>query len=131
MARLEVLARRTDRELIRSLARALSEDDAKANRIHESLKRLTGGPPSKGRILTALHSSPLVGAELDLTRRSTRCADRDPTTTFAAVSVCYLFDDIETFVQYSAQIALDVQLGNGLKIACKEILFARREHFPG
>ena len=67
MARFEVLARRTDRELIRSLARALSEDDPKANRIRESLKRLAG-PPSKGGILAALRRSPLVGAELDLTR---------------------------------------------------------------
>ena len=68
MARFEVLARRTDRELIRSLARALSEDDPKANRIRESLKRLAGAPPSKGGLLAALRSSPLVGAELDLNR---------------------------------------------------------------
>ena len=68
MARFEALARRTDRELIRSLARALSADNAKANQIRESLKRLVGGPPSKGGILAALRSSPLVGADLDLTR---------------------------------------------------------------
>ena len=68
MARFEVLARRTDRELIRSLARALSADNAKANQIRESLKRLVGGPPSKGGILAALRNSPLAGADLDLTR---------------------------------------------------------------
>jgi hypothetical protein len=68
MARFEVLARRTDRELIRSLARALSEDDAKANRIRASLKRLAGEAPQKGGFLAALRNSPLVGAELDATR---------------------------------------------------------------
>src|SRR5215469_15413319 len=68
MARFEVLARRTDRELIRLLARVLSENDPKANRIRESLKRLAGGASSKGGILAALRSSPLVGADLDLTR---------------------------------------------------------------
>jgi hypothetical protein len=68
MARFEVLARRTDRELIRSLARVLAEDGAKANRIRESLKRLAADPSSKGGLLAALRSSPLVGAELDLTR---------------------------------------------------------------
>jgi predicted nucleic acid-binding protein len=51
IARFEVLARRTDRELIRSLARVLSKDDPKAKRIRESLKRLAGEPPSKGGIL--------------------------------------------------------------------------------
>lgn len=68
MARFEVLARRSDRELIRSLARALTEDSPKADRIRENLTRLAGGPPSKGGILAALRNSPLVGAELDLTR---------------------------------------------------------------
>ena len=68
MARFEVLARRTDRELIRSLARVLSEGGPKASRIRENLKRLAGGASSKGGVLAALRRSPLVGAELELTR---------------------------------------------------------------
>ncbi len=68
MTRFEVLARRTDRELIRSLAQALSEDDAKAKDVREALQRLAGKPPSKGGILAALRRSPMVGAELELHR---------------------------------------------------------------
>jgi hypothetical protein len=68
MARFEVLARRTDRELIRSLARALTEGDAKAKDIREALQRIAGKPSSKGGILAALRRSPMVGAELELHR---------------------------------------------------------------
>lgn len=68
LTRFEVLARRTDRELLRSLARALSEDDPEANRIRDALKRLTGKQSPMGGILSALRRSPLVGAELDLQR---------------------------------------------------------------
>ena len=69
MTRFEVLARRTDRELIRSVARALSEDDVKANQIRQTLQQLAGAqPPSKGGILAALRRSPLVGADLELHR---------------------------------------------------------------
>lgn len=68
MTRFEVFARRADRELIRSLARALSEDDTKANDVREALQRIAGNPASKGGILAALRRSPLVGAELELHR---------------------------------------------------------------
>ena len=69
MTRFEVLGRRIDRELIRSLARALSEDDPQANRIRDTLKRIAGQqPPPNGGILAALRRSPMVGAELDLQR---------------------------------------------------------------
>lgn len=68
MARFEVLARRSDRELIRSVARALTEDDDKANDVRKALQRIALKPASKGGILAALRRSPLVGAELELHR---------------------------------------------------------------
>jgi len=69
MARFEVLGLDTDRELIRSLAKRLAEDDPDAARIRESVSQTIGGePPKKGGILAALRRSPLVGADLDLAR---------------------------------------------------------------
>jgi hypothetical protein len=69
LARFEVLGRDTDRDLIRSLARRLAEDDPEASRLRATVSRsITGGPPKKGGILEALRRSPLVGAGLDLTR---------------------------------------------------------------
>jgi len=64
MARFEVLGRESDRELIRSLARRLAEDDAKAQRLRATVSQgIVGEPPRKGRILEALRRSPLVGAD--------------------------------------------------------------------
>jgi hypothetical protein len=69
MARFEVVGLNADRELIRSLARRLAEDDAEATRIRASVSETIGGPPpGRGGILEALRRSPLVGAELDLGR---------------------------------------------------------------
>jgi hypothetical protein len=69
MARFEVLGLDTDRDLIRSLAKRLAEDDPDAARIRAAISRTVGGePPRKGGILAALRRSPLVGAGLDLTR---------------------------------------------------------------
>jgi hypothetical protein len=69
MARFEVLGLNTDRELIRSLARRLSERGPEAARIRTAVRcALSGGPPSKGEILNALRRSPLVGADLTATR---------------------------------------------------------------
>jgi hypothetical protein len=69
MARFEILCLKTDRDLIRSLAKRLAEDDPDAERIRAMVSRTTGGePPRKGGILAALRGSPLVGADLDLTR---------------------------------------------------------------
>jgi len=69
MARFEVLGLAADRDLIRSLARCLAEDDADAARVRDTLRRTIAGEPStKGGILQALPRSPLVGADLDLTR---------------------------------------------------------------
>ena len=69
MARFEVLGLDADRDLIRSLARCLAEDGPEAARIRAALGRtISGEPPVKGGILKALRRSPLVGAELDLSR---------------------------------------------------------------
>jgi hypothetical protein len=69
LARFEVLGREADRELIRSLARRLAEDSLEAARLRATVSRsMAGEPPRKGGILAALRRSPLVGADLDLTR---------------------------------------------------------------
>jgi hypothetical protein len=69
MARFEVLGLDADRDLIRSLAKRLAEDDLEAAQIRAAVGRtIAGEPPKKGGILAALRRSPLVGAELDLTR---------------------------------------------------------------
>ena len=69
LARFEVLGLESDRELIRSLARRLAEDSANAARIRATVNStIGGGPPKKGGILAALRRSPLVGADLDLSR---------------------------------------------------------------
>jgi hypothetical protein len=69
MARFEVLGLNTDRELIRSLARRLADKDAEATRIRATVSRTISDEPSRiGGILSALRRSPLVGADLNLTR---------------------------------------------------------------
>jgi hypothetical protein len=69
LARFEVLGRDTDRDLIRSLARCLAEDGPEASRLRTAVAQtITGEPPKKGGILAALRRSPMVGADLDLTR---------------------------------------------------------------
>jgi hypothetical protein len=69
MARFEVLGLDADRDLIRSLAKRLAEDGTDAVRIRAAVSRtIAGQPPKKGGILAALRRSPLVGADLDLTR---------------------------------------------------------------
>ncbi len=69
MARFEVLGLDTDRDLIRSLAKRLAEDDPDSVRIRAAVSRtIAGEPPKKGGILAALRRSPLVGADLSATR---------------------------------------------------------------
>ena len=69
LARFEVVGRDGDRDLIRSLARRLAEDTPEASRLRASVNQgLSGEPPGKGGILAALRRSPLVGADLDLSR---------------------------------------------------------------
>ena len=69
MARFEVLGLDADRELIRSLAKRLAEDDPEASRLRAAVSdTMAGEPPRKGGILAALRRSPLVGADLNLVR---------------------------------------------------------------
>src|ERR1700733_12916598 len=69
LARFEVLGRDTDRDLIRSLARQLAEDGPEASRLRTAVSRtIAGEPPKKGGPPAALRRSPLVGADLDVTR---------------------------------------------------------------
>jgi hypothetical protein len=58
-----------DRELIRTLARKLAEEGPEAARIRAIVQRAIAGElPKRGGILEALRRSPLVGADLDLSR---------------------------------------------------------------
>jgi hypothetical protein len=69
MARFEVLGLDADRDLIRSLAKRLAENDPDAVRIRAAVSQtIAGEPPQKGGILAALRRSPLVGADLNLAR---------------------------------------------------------------
>jgi hypothetical protein len=69
LARFEVLGLDADRDLIRSLARRLAEDGPEAARIRAVVSRtVSGEPPKTGGILAALRRSPLVGADLGLSR---------------------------------------------------------------
>ncbi|MGX9121004.1 hypothetical protein ACWTU6_31060 [Mesorhizobium sp. BHbsci] len=69
LARFEVLGRDADRDLIRSIARRLSEDTPEASELRATVSRsIAGEPPRPGRILAALRRSPLVGADLDVSR---------------------------------------------------------------
>jgi hypothetical protein len=78
LIRFEVLARAADRELIRTFAKLLAEGGPDAERIRIAVRQtISGEPPKKGGIFQALRRSPLVGADLDLTREVTpgRTAD--------------------------------------------------------
>ncbi|MEO3431660.1 hypothetical protein [Inquilinus sp. CAU 1745] len=69
LARFEVLGRDSDRDLLRSLARRLAEDDAEASRLRAIVDRAVAGePPRTGGILAALRRSPLVDSDLDFSR---------------------------------------------------------------
>ncbi|MCY4460247.1 MAG: hypothetical protein OXC26_07610 [Albidovulum sp.] len=67
--RLEVMALETDRAMLRTLAHRLAEDGPEADRARVAIKALVAdGSPEPGGILAALRRSPLVGADLDLSR---------------------------------------------------------------
>jgi hypothetical protein len=68
--RFEVLGLDTDRNLIRSLAKKLAQDDPEASRIRLEVIRTVTDAPNKGGILAALRRSPLVGADLKIERPS-------------------------------------------------------------
>ena len=67
--RFEIMALESDRDLIRSLARRLADEGPEADQVRAAVKTaVTGEAPKSGGILAALRRSPLVGAELDLSR---------------------------------------------------------------
>jgi hypothetical protein len=68
MSRFEVLGLSTDRELIRSLARSLADNSPEATKIRAALRKDLVELVKKGGILAALRRSPLVGADLNLSR---------------------------------------------------------------
>jgi hypothetical protein len=72
MARFEVLGLNADRDLIRTLARRLAENDDDASRIRATVRSsMSSDAPKRGGILAALRRSPLVGADLKITRPAT------------------------------------------------------------
>lgn len=67
--RFEIMALETDQELIRTLARRLTEEGQEADEVRAAIKSaVTSKPPKRGGILNALRRSPLVGADVDLSR---------------------------------------------------------------
>jgi hypothetical protein len=78
MARVEVVGLNSDRELIRSLARRLAQGGDEAAQLRAEVgRKLVGETPRRGGVLAALRNSPLVGADLDLTREVTAGRDAD------------------------------------------------------
>ena len=70
LARFEVLGRDADRDLIRVIARRLAEDSPESARLRAAVyDTINGEPPKKGGILAALRRSPLVGADIEVTRQ--------------------------------------------------------------
>lgn len=69
IVRFELQALETDQNLIRTLARKLIEDGPETGNLRSKVQQaLSGESPQPGGILNALRRSPLVGADLDLTR---------------------------------------------------------------
>jgi len=67
--RFELMALESDRDLLRMLARRLTEGGPEANRARTTVKALIADEqPKSGGILAALRRSPLVGADLDFSR---------------------------------------------------------------
>ncbi len=69
LARFEIMAPDSDRELIRALSRRLAKDGPEAERTRAAVRKIVSGQPARtGGLLAALRRSPLVGADLDLAR---------------------------------------------------------------
>lgn len=68
LVRFEVLGRAGDRALLRTLARRLAAGGPDAETLRALVQQGGDQPPATGGILAALRRSPLVGADLDLTR---------------------------------------------------------------
>lgn len=72
VSRFEVIGRKDDRELIRTLAKRLAEKSPDATRLRAEVNRSLGGQSAgkRGGIYAALRRSPLVGVDVDLERVS-------------------------------------------------------------
>jgi len=69
LARFEVVAREADRELIRKVAKQLTENGPQAEKLRKSIETpIAPALPEIGGIYAALRRSPLVGADLVLKR---------------------------------------------------------------
>jgi hypothetical protein len=69
LARFEVIALSSDRDLIRSLAKRLAHNDTEATKIRSQLRQaVVDEEEERGGIFAALRNSPLVGAEIQFTR---------------------------------------------------------------
>jgi len=69
VVRFEIQALSSDRGLIRDLARRLTENGPDAEQARTIVQQIVSGTPTKsGGILDALRRSPLVGADLDVSR---------------------------------------------------------------
>src|SRR4051812_47517089 len=69
VSRFEVIGRKDDRDLIRTLAKRLAEKGSDASRLRAEINRSLAGPSGKtGGIYAALRRSPLVGLDVDLAR---------------------------------------------------------------
>ena len=70
LARFEVLGRDADRDLIRMLARRLAEDGPESAKLRAAVNdTINGEPPKKGGVVAALRRSPLVGANVEISRQ--------------------------------------------------------------
>lgn len=70
LMRFEVLGLKQDRELVRAFARRLAESDPEAAGIRDAVRtQIAPDTRKKGGILKMLRNSPLMGVELNLTRR--------------------------------------------------------------
>ncbi len=74
VSRFEVVGRKGDRELIRTLAKRLAEEGADAAaRLRAELDRCLSGPqPKKGRVLAALLRAPSALADVEFDRPAMR-----------------------------------------------------------
>jgi hypothetical protein len=69
LVRFEVTGRDADRDLVRTVARRLAEGSPESEHLRAAItQKVSAEPRNKGGILKALLASPLIGAELDLTR---------------------------------------------------------------
>jgi hypothetical protein len=72
MVRFEVLGLKSDRDLLRSLARKLAEDDQEAESLRTQFTEdVKSGPRKTGGILAMLQSAPMSGIELNISRKRT------------------------------------------------------------